>query len=120
MESRSYYDVLNVTRDAPPDVVRAAYRVLCQRYHPDRARSPHATAQMQQINAAYAVIGNRARRRDYDAWLDRGDAASSFAVRTGTVAPDATTRARITRRILAIAVFLLAFLLLMAMLVEQL
>lgn len=32
----THYDNLKVAREAPPEVIRAAYRALSQRYHPDR------------------------------------------------------------------------------------
>ena len=31
---RTHYDNLKVARNAPPEVIRAAYRVLAQKYHP--------------------------------------------------------------------------------------
>jgi len=40
---------------APPEVIRAAYRVMAQLHHPDRGGD---TAAMQRINAAYELIGD--------------------------------------------------------------
>ena len=33
---RTHYDNLKVARNAPPEVIRAAYKALAQKYHPDR------------------------------------------------------------------------------------
>ena len=33
---KTYYDNLKVARDAPDEVIRAAYRTLTQKYHPDK------------------------------------------------------------------------------------
>ncbi|MCS6804710.1 MAG: DnaJ domain-containing protein, partial [Blastocatellia bacterium] len=32
----THYDNLKVARNAPPEVIRAAYKTLSQRFHPDR------------------------------------------------------------------------------------
>ena len=32
---RTHYDNLKVARDAPIEVIRAAYKSLCMKYHPD-------------------------------------------------------------------------------------
>ncbi|MBR7940992.1 J domain-containing protein [Burkholderia cenocepacia] len=66
MKTTTHYDVLRVTRDAPPEVIRAAYKALSQKWHPDRNSSPDAAAMMQAINAAYAVLSNPVERARYD------------------------------------------------------
>jgi hypothetical protein len=74
----THYDNLKVSRSAPPDVIRAAYKALCQRYHPDRNRSPDAPRIMRLVNEAYAVLGDPPRRAAYDRELrERERAAGS-------------------------------------------
>ena len=69
---RTHYDSLKVTEDAPPEVVRAAYRALSLKHHPDRSQdSPQAQRVMQTLNEAYAVLSDPARRADYDGELHR-------------------------------------------------
>lgn len=65
---QDYYAVLGVSPDAEDIVIRAAYRALAQRYHPDRAGAPDANAhtRMAELNAAYAVLSDQARRSAYD------------------------------------------------------
>lgn len=58
------YEVLQVHRRAEPDVIRAAYRVLARRHHPDFGGDPE---RMVAINEAWAVLGDPARRAAYDA-----------------------------------------------------
>ena len=67
---RTHYDDLNVTQDAPPEVIRAAYRALAQRYHPDINRTSDAEHTMKIINEAYAVLSDAKRRTNYDAWIE--------------------------------------------------
>ena len=57
------YEVLQVDRQAEPDVIRAAYRALARKYHPDFGGSAR---QMASINDAWAVLGDPVRRAAYD------------------------------------------------------
>lgn len=66
----NHYATLNIAMDAPDAVVRAAYRVLAARYHPDR-RGGGSAAGMQQVNAAYDVLSDPRRRAGHDAELRR-------------------------------------------------
>ncbi len=68
----THYDNLKVTRDAPPEVIRAAYRTLCHKYHPDKnGGSAKATRTFQLINTAYEVLSDPERRRAHDEWIAR-------------------------------------------------
>lgn len=60
-----YYKVLQVHHDAGPDIIDAAYRCLSKMYHPDRNKHLLALERMQEINAAYEIIGNGVKRREY-------------------------------------------------------
>ena len=74
----THYDNLKVARDAPPEVIRAAYKTLCHKFHPDRhGGSPKATQTFQLINAAYEVLSDPARRHHHDAWIVRTEASRS-------------------------------------------
>ncbi|RFP08894.1 MULTISPECIES: TonB family protein [unclassified Duganella] len=63
----SHYESLNVTRDAPPEVIRAAYRSLSQKHHPDKnSGNHHAEQMMARLNAAYSVLSDADQRELYD------------------------------------------------------
>ena len=67
-----YYRVLQVSRDAEPEVIERAYRALSLKYHPDVAlesRRADANRRMQRINEAYRVLSDPQKRRAYDAQL---------------------------------------------------
>jgi curved DNA-binding protein CbpA len=72
---RTHYDNLKVARDAPPEVIRAAYKSLSQKYHPDRnAGDPKASRTMAIINAAYRVLSDPDLRRKHDEWIRKIEA----------------------------------------------
>lgn len=66
----TYYDNLKVARNAPPAVIKAAYRALSQQYHPDRNPAPDAERIIRLINEAYDVLGDPTRRAEYDCELE--------------------------------------------------
>ncbi|WP_423788578.1 J domain-containing protein [Klebsiella variicola] len=54
---RTHYDNLKVSKDAPVEVIQAAYRTLAKKYHPDiNKNNPEAARIMQIINASYEVL----------------------------------------------------------------
>ena len=63
---QDHYAILQVHPDAEPEVITAAYRSLARLYHPDTNRSPDAVRRMAQINVAYEVLSDPARRAAYD------------------------------------------------------
>ena len=66
----NHYERLKVTRDAPIEVIRAAYRALAAKHHPDRHTQPETShADMAALNAAYEVLGDPQARALYDAEL---------------------------------------------------
>lgn len=74
---RTHYDNLNVARNAPLSVIRAAYKALCQNYHPDKyAGGPEQAVRiMKIINASYAVLSDSDKRAEHDRWIDNQERA---------------------------------------------
>lgn len=68
---RTHYDNLQVARTASDTVIRAAYRSLSQRYHPDKNPENIAAAERitKIINEAYAVLSDPVLRQQHDAWI---------------------------------------------------
>jgi curved DNA-binding protein CbpA len=60
-----YYAILRVRRDAPQEAIKASFRKLMvdQKMHPDLGGDHNAAAE---INDAYAVLSDRAKRSRYD------------------------------------------------------
>lgn len=64
---RDYYEILEVDRKASEAEVKAAYRRLAMRYHPDRNPGDHqAEERFKEISEAYAVLSDEDRRAHFD------------------------------------------------------
>ena len=68
------YEILGVSPQAEEIVIRAAYRALAQRYHPDKsANKETAAVRMRAIQEAYQVLSDPVSRVAYDASLSADD-----------------------------------------------
>ncbi len=71
----THYDNLKVARDAPPDIIRAAYKTLCKKFHPDHHQNnPTMTKTFQLISVAYHVLSDPTLRQEHDAWIANEEA----------------------------------------------
>jgi hypothetical protein len=68
---KNYYQVLGVSNNADDVVIRAAYKALAQKYHPDKwgGTKDEANRLMSQINEAYTLLSDPIKRKQYDADL---------------------------------------------------
>lgn len=73
--SKDYYKTLGLEQDADASEVRAAYRRLARKLHPDVNKRPDAGERMAELNEAYAVLSDPERRASYDAKRRRGTGA---------------------------------------------
>lgn len=87
MPKRSYYAVLGVSESEEPATIRAAYRELARRLHPD-VSGGQTTDEFCQVTEAYGVLSDPERRRDYDLLQARQQCA-----REGGPARDSARRA---------------------------
>ena len=66
----THYDNLKVARGAPQEVVRAAYKALSQKYHPDKNPGDEKAARIMAIvNTAYNILSDPVRRKEHDEWI---------------------------------------------------
>lgn len=67
-----YYEILGASETANASELKAAYHRQAMRYHPDRnAGSDAAEERFKLVGEAWMVLGDAARRSEYDAWLQR-------------------------------------------------
>ena len=69
-ESKDYYSILGVSKDATADDLKKAYRKLAKQYHPDAQHTEEdkkkAEAKFKEINEAYSVLSDENKRAQYD------------------------------------------------------
>lgn len=65
---KDYYRILGVLDDAEDFIIRATYKALAQRYHPDKWKGDpqEANKRMSDINEAYDVLSDAEKRKIYD------------------------------------------------------
>jgi len=66
---RDYYEILEVSPNASSDVIKKVYRVLVEKYHPDKhpeARRVWAEEMIKTVNEAFAVLSDEQKRKEYD------------------------------------------------------
>jgi molecular chaperone DnaJ len=77
---KDYYKVLGVPKSASDKDVARAYRKLAKQYHPDA--NPGSEERFKEVSAAYEVIGDAAKRKEYDevrTMSEHGFAGNPFA-----------------------------------------
>jgi molecular chaperone DnaJ len=76
---KDYYRVLGVADTASAKDIKSAYRKLSRQYHPD-ANPGDASAEerFKEVSAAYDVVGNAEKRKEYDEVRRLGPAAAGF------------------------------------------
>lgn len=63
----TFYEILGVSPEATPEEIKAAYRELAKKYHPDRNPGDSmAEAKMKEVNEAYSTLSDPQKRQEYD------------------------------------------------------
>lgn len=71
--NKNYYDILQVNRNASPEIIEKAYKTLAKKYHPDlqtEENKKQAEEILKEINEAYETLSNAEKKQVYDASLD--------------------------------------------------
>src|SRR5947209_4352498 len=82
---KDYYKVLGVAENADHKEIAKAYRKLAKQYHPDA--NPGSEDRFKDISAAYEVLGDEAKRKEYDEVRRLGAAGNPFGGMAGGGAP---------------------------------
>ena len=85
---KNYYEVLGVPESAPHKDITKAYRKLARQYHPDANPGNNAAEErFKDISAAYDVLGDEAKRKEYDEVRRLGPMGGGFGGPGGAGGP---------------------------------
>ena len=76
MEFKDYYKILGVDADADGKAIKAAYRRLARKYHPDVSAEENAEHQFKEVSEAYEVLKDKDKRAEYDMLRQHGGAGA--------------------------------------------
>jgi len=82
-----WYKVLQVQHFADKEVIKAAYKKLCTKYHPDCAATDDGGEMIRKLNRAYGVLGNDEHRKAYDKEWHRNTKPSNSDMRKKSCIP---------------------------------
>lgn len=94
----SHYENLKVSREAPVEVIKAAFKALMQKYHPDKNQSNDATEIAKIIQQSYEILSDPVSRAAHDRWIKQQeallntDSVQSSAPKPATLATNKTSQ----------------------------
>jgi len=80
-EYGKYYEILEILENASPTEVKAAYRRLAIKWHPDKNRGNETVADrtFKKVLEAYEILSDPQERAKYDNWLSHSSSYTSFS-----------------------------------------
>lgn len=72
MSITTYYDTLNVSRNASEKEIKKQYKILAKKYHPDV--NPNSIELFKEIVEAYTVLSDSRKRKEYDIMVKKAEA----------------------------------------------
>lgn len=68
--NKDYYSILQINKNASPEIIEKAYKTLAKKYHPDLQQTAEAKKESEEIlkdiNEAYEVLSNKDKKQEYD------------------------------------------------------
>ncbi len=70
----NYYDILEINKNASPEIIEKAYKTLVKKYHPDLQQNNYKNnyeEKIKKINEAYETLSNPEKKYNYDLYLKK-------------------------------------------------
>lgn len=78
MDKRDYYEVLGITKDSSALDIKGAYRKMAKKYHPDVSTEENAEAKFKEVQEAYEVLSDSAKKGQYDRFGHQANNGQGF------------------------------------------
>ena len=72
MSEDNLYDTLGVSKNSSKEDINKAYKKLAKKYHPDISKEDNAEEKLKRINAAYTVLSDDTKKKQYDTYGSEG------------------------------------------------
>lgn len=66
----NYYKILGIDRESSQEEIKAKYRQLAKKLHPDKSKNQETEKKMSEINRAYEILSDKELRQKYDKYFD--------------------------------------------------
>ncbi len=79
--NKNYYDILQVNKNASPEIIEKAYKTLAKKYHPDlqpEENKKKSEEILKEINEAYEILSDSEKKQAYDASLAKQEEQTSY------------------------------------------
>jgi curved DNA-binding protein len=83
MKFKDYYEILGVPRTATPDEIKAAYRKLARKFHPDVSKESNAETRFKELGEAHEVLKDPEKRALYDRMGSQWKSGQDFRPQPG-------------------------------------
>lgn len=89
MEEKDYYQILGIDQKADKKLIKAAFRKLARKFHPDVNKKQNSAEKFKEIYEAYEILSDLEKRQEYDVIYERWHKEESFvSVKNFTYARD--------------------------------
>ncbi|HZX20162.1 MAG TPA: molecular chaperone DnaJ [archaeon] len=71
--AKDYYEILGVSKGASQEEIKKAYKNLAKKYHPDINKEADAEKKFKDVQHAYSVLGDDAKRKNFDQFGEQAE-----------------------------------------------
>ena len=73
MNNKNYYEILQIDKNASPEVIEKVYKILAKKYHPDLQSEENKLKAESILKEAYSVLSDPSKKLEYDQNLKKSE-----------------------------------------------